>query len=363
VFDPRQAAKLIAVNALVLVLLALLVEGGSRVYLACNGTPRQQGQKRVPAERLHAEYDPLLGWINRKNVVIDDMYGPGIFLRTNGQRFRNEADFAPEVPAGKIRVICSGDSFTLGYGVSNDDAWCNRLARLDPGIEAVNMGQGGYGVDQSFLWYERDGAALKHDIHVFAFIAADFRRMRSNFRGFGKPVLRLRDGQISVENVPVPVASDPDAGGFLHDLAILKVLGRDVSADRSAGDAPPSDTREIVGLVRALVDRIDALGRERNAKVLLVHLPTLRDHPPPRQGPALRQVREQARRRELAYLDLTEAMRVLPAEQARSLFILAPVNDYYRARGHYNEAGHAFVAERILDALREHGFVPAQPAE
>ena len=354
----KQAARLIALNGLVLALLIVLIEGGLRLYLD-SADPSPRRPRRLPAERLHTEYDPLLGWINKPNVSIDDMYGPGIFLRTNGQRFRNQADFAPQVPEGKLRVVCSGDSFTLGYGVSNDDAWCNRLALIDPRIEAVNMGQGGYGLDQAYLWYERDGTRLKHDIHVFAFISGDIRRMRSNHRrGFNKPVLRLRDGKISTENVPVPRRSEGGVAGFVQDLAIVRALGRVLPPGLTPGAEPPGDVEELRGLVAAVLDRISELGRERGARVLVVHLPTLRDPPNPYRNPVLRHLRKHAERQQLAYLDLTEALRALPPVDARSMFILVPPEGHAVARGHLSQAGNAFVAERVLKSLRVGGMIP-----
>ena len=50
---------------------------------------------RITAERLHTEYDQLLGWINKRNIYIPDMYGPGVYLKTNALRFRNNRDFDP----------------------------------------------------------------------------------------------------------------------------------------------------------------------------------------------------------------------------------------------------------------------------
>ncbi len=74
-----------------------------------------------------------------------------------------------------------------------------------PPLQTVNMGQGGYGVDQDYLWYKRDGVKLDANMLVFAVIAQDFFRMASdNFIGYGKPVLRARDGALVTENVPVP---------------------------------------------------------------------------------------------------------------------------------------------------------------
>jgi hypothetical protein len=51
----------------------------------------------------------------------------------------------------------------------------------------------------------RDARDLQHQVHVFAFIADDFARMQSpTFLGFGKPVLVIEHGDLSVNNVPVP---------------------------------------------------------------------------------------------------------------------------------------------------------------
>ena len=157
------------------------------------------------AERSHTQYDAELGWVNLPDVYIEDMYGPQLYLKTNGQRFRNDRDFPATVSDQQLRVVCSGDSFTLGYGVDNRQPWCQQLSQLDSRLETVNMGQGGYGLDQAYLWYKRDGAQLGPDLHLFAFITVDFERMQQdNFLGYGKPVLTIRDNELAVENVPVP---------------------------------------------------------------------------------------------------------------------------------------------------------------
>ena len=51
------------------------------------------------------------------------------------------------MPPGKTRIICSGDSFTLGFGVDNEHTWPQQLAARNANLETVNMGQGGYGAD------------------------------------------------------------------------------------------------------------------------------------------------------------------------------------------------------------------------
>src|SRR5207237_1214574 len=119
-------------------------------------------------EQMHTTYDAELGWAHRRSVSVPDLYGSGVFLKTNSQGFRGDHEIAAEEPKDRVRVICSGDSFTLGYGVDDDHAWCAQLMAMDSRLETVNMGQGGYGVDQAYLWYVRDGRALEHTVQIFA---------------------------------------------------------------------------------------------------------------------------------------------------------------------------------------------------
>lgn len=156
------------------------------------------------AERRHTKYDPDLGWVNEPNVHIRNMYGPGVYLTTNRLGFRNNHDFDAAVPNGKYRIICSGDSFTLGVGVDDDHNWCQLLISFDPRLETLNMGSGGYGVDKAYLLYKREASKYEHQVHLFAFITDDFYRMQyDTFVGYGKPMIDIKDGALVVKNVPV----------------------------------------------------------------------------------------------------------------------------------------------------------------
>lgn len=166
--------KDIAVIVLITIFIFSSLEGFASYILVFSKLQKAQ----ILAERLHTEYDPLLGWINKPNIHIQDMYGPNRYIRTNSQRFRNNHDFDIDIPKGKRRWICSGDSFVLGYGVDNDHTWCSVLSSIVPGIESVNMGQGGYGLDQAYLWYMRDGVQLQHGWFYFDLID-EFRNLDS----------------------------------------------------------------------------------------------------------------------------------------------------------------------------------------
>jgi hypothetical protein len=124
-------------------------------------------------------------------------------LETNSQGFPNQ-DFTKTVPS-KVRIMCSGDSFTFAYSVDNDHTWCQLLEVLDPHLQTINLAESGYGLDQMYLRYRRDGVFLEHDVLISAFISDDLRRMQlKKFSGFGKPILQIRNGKLVPGNVPVP---------------------------------------------------------------------------------------------------------------------------------------------------------------
>jgi hypothetical protein len=333
------------------VLAMVLLEGASSLVLFIH-------QIRPGAERIHTEHDSLLGWVNQPNAYIPDLYGPGIYLRTNAQRFRSNHPVAPHVTRGRLRVICSGDSFTLGYGVDNDHTWCERLGALARGMETVNMGQGGYGIDQAYLWFKRDGATLDHDLHLFAFIKDDFARMQGRtFNGYGKPVLAIRNGALTTENVPVPyrpfyapwLARSAEALGELRasDLIrrIRKRLGPVQPADSSASD---SLTWQIAAKVFA---DLASVNRARQAVLVLVFLPTQGDRGNTATVEWRRRVQELSEREHIAFVDLVDDFEQIPADSMIRLFIQPGEIEFVGAAGHYSSLGNQWVAARLYQQL------------
>ena len=138
-----SVAQTIVVATLATLVVLAILEGLASFWLSFRDRPRvlwATGRKR-------SSYDADLGWINRPNTYIPDMYGPGRYLKINSQGFRNDHEFAPVVAKGRLRVVCSGDSFAFGEGVANDKTWCEVLGQLDPRLEPLNLGQTGYGID------------------------------------------------------------------------------------------------------------------------------------------------------------------------------------------------------------------------
>ena len=337
-----------------------LVEGFSSVVIfAFEVSPSGEFNKRYYVdsdERRHLQYDETLGWSNVPNVHLPNLYGPGKYMRTNMRGFRNDEEISDSMPAGRIRIVCSGDSFTFGQGVANDRAWCNLLVSKNARIQAVNMGQRGYGVDQAYLWYMRDGKQLEHSIHIFAFISDDFNRMRdSNRRGFGKPVLRLRDFELVTTNVPVSrfrtwrpwMTQIGRAASELRSVRLARGAIRRI-ANRTA-NLEDSSTWKVA---EAVFNSLRRTNEMKNSKLVLLWLPTLKEigRENRRWFP---RVKAWAAANKSIFIDLGEDLRELPSPEACGFFIGKRDDKYIDATGHYNEAGNVWVAERLYSRLRQ----------
>jgi hypothetical protein len=341
----RKTLLLTVFSLAVAVFTCLLCEGTSSVFLVV----RDASGTRPLAERSHTEYDEELGWVNLPDLFIKDLYGPGVYLKTNAQSFRNNHDFSATTPNDKVRIICSGDSFTFGYGVDNDHTWCQLLASKSEQLESVNMGQGGYGVDQAYLWYKRDGNQLDHDIHIFTFITDDFARMQdSSFLGYGKPVLALEDNVIVTRNVPVPKRSFYTPW-LIHALRSLNNL-RSIRLSQELvyrGDTISTTSTPNQEVVLKIIEDLYQTNQAKDSTLVLVYLPTREDFTEDKSESWRQLLDAEADKNNWLFVDLIDEFRKLPPQQVGELFISEDIADYYGAAGHYTEKGNKFIADTL----------------
>lgn len=343
-------------NLIAVVLLLTLCEGLASLVLLS----QQVSGTSAVAERSHTQYDPELGWVNRPNLQIEDLYGPGLDLHTNSQGFRGAEEFTVAVPPGQVRVICSGDSFTLGYGVANDQTWCQSLAGLDPRLQPINMGQGGYGIDQAYLWYKRDGTQLDHDLHLFAFITTDFERMEQReFLGYGKPYLRLEGGELVIENVPVPERAFyapwlTQNSQAIRQLRSMQLLGQLLPAEAEPAAPAPNVANPPDQVAAAILRDLLTLNAKKNSALVLVYLPTLGDYEAVPESSTERWrtfLHVAAADTGVAIIDLVEAFRELPAAEVQSMFISEADVPFPGAAGHYSIKGNQIIAKLLYERL------------
>lgn len=96
---------------------------------------------------------------------------------TNSYGLRdNEVDFS------KPRILCMGDSFTFGFGVENDEAFCAVLERLFQGkYDFLNGGfAGGFAPDTYALWLSKHLDSLSPQGIVVCLFQNDFSEVSAN---------------------------------------------------------------------------------------------------------------------------------------------------------------------------------------
>jgi lysophospholipase L1-like esterase len=348
---PRRRSRALGFLGFALACLAALalVEGASSLALLLRSL--FGADAATLAERRHTRYDAELGWAHVPGLKLPDFYGPGRDLSIDARGFRGTREVSPRPAPGVLRVVCSGDSFTLGYGVGDDATWCARLGALS-GVESVNLGQGGYGIGQSYLWYARDGVGLGAHVHFFAFISADFGRLLSDrFQGYAKPRLEVRDGALVTANVPVPRASylvpwlvaRREAFAELRSLQLLRPLLQRVRRTPPA----PTENRDLPRLVSAVFAELRDLDARAGSRLVLVYLPMRPEHAGALDPRLPRLARRTARRLGIDFADLLSDFQRLPAAEAESLYLRPGDVAIAGGEDHFNERGNAWVARRL----------------
>jgi hypothetical protein len=124
------------------------------------------------------QFDSDLGWTLKPEYVASN----GRISQMDG--IRTARRFTFEKPAGVLRIAAFGDSFTYGWDVSTDGAWVTLLDRMSPMIEALNFGVSGYGLDQAYLRYMRDGKKYSPDIVLIGYMSENIARHVNRYRPF-----------------------------------------------------------------------------------------------------------------------------------------------------------------------------------
>lgn len=290
-----------------------------------------------PKRRVSTHYDKDLGWSSIPGYFDRNAFGNNAYIKINSQGFRNHTEFSIPIPSGKKRIICSGDSYTFGHGVSNVDAWPEQLSKIDTALETMNMGQKGYGIDQAYLWYLRDGKKFEHDVHLFGVIAHNFQRFGKEFLGKYKPVLDISRGQLRVTNVPVPRKS-------WFRMKWEKLLS--LSGPRQPMDpADPVLSRQIA---LKIFDDLKSIHHSSHSRFVVLYFPVFPNDIYSDSNQDLRFfLRDELSKRGIEFLDLTEAFQAIPRSEIPEMYIL---ND--KKKGiHYSAKGNRCVAELIYKYL------------
>lgn len=161
-----------------------------------------------PAYPKEVEYDKDLGWSTVKNYKAQPYTPQGrnsiITITHNSKGYRMDHD----VDESKNIVVITGDSLAYGFWVDDKKVVSAQLNELlGDKWEVINLGAGGYGTDQAFLRFIRDGLQYKPKVVVHTLFNNDFSNILSNYQyNVYKPLFILEDNRLKLTNVPVPLS-------------------------------------------------------------------------------------------------------------------------------------------------------------
>lgn len=256
---------------------------------------------------------------------------PGV-IDANRYGFRGPTPDPPETP-GKVRIICSGDSFTFGWALGPHSAFPyliqTQLNGRERGkYEVLNFGVAGYSTAEEVSKLEAEADQWKPKLVVLGYVLNDPEN---------EPIQELAAYFAPVE-------------WWQHSQLIRGAMSasREISIKR-AGDYVKwlhrKDGPQWAGVLAAL-DRLKHWAEKANVKVLVAVFPnipepgsTWKDYP---YHALHEQVIDAARARGFATLDLTDA---LSKEEPQSIRVSATDR-------HPNAKGHQIIAAEISKYIR-----------
>jgi len=336
VFSLVPAAFIVALAGAVLeIVLRVRYEGTEQITGAAEWQVAEFGGFRYHWDRYH----PLLGWTNQPG------YRSGADLpfavTINSQGVRATYDFAPRAADGVSRIAVFGDSLAFGEEVDDGDTVADHLAEIRPDWEVLNYGVHGYGFGQSVLRLEEEGGLLEPDRYVvMVLFPEDLVRDRAAEFVHAKPVFRVVDGSLEVDNLPVPEASRTPRL-LRTSYAAAWLFGRRGSWHREEAD-PASDIELGRAISRRAASVCEGRGKPLTVVVLLAPAGVLRYLSEPEWRRQFDALRAQFLDQPIDMLDLVPVQVEAYREERNALF--APL-------AHWSSRGNQIWAEHIARHL------------
>lgn len=324
----------------------LLLEVGVRIY-AVMFFPRMM------------ELDDRLGWRHAKDskktfvnefgekvLVVQNAYG------NRGMPYRRDMD------NGSYRVLAVGDSFTEGVQVSEQDLFTRQMELSDSGLEVTNVGVGGYGTIQEYLYIAEEGLRFNPNVLMLMFYENDLTdNCLSYYPGFGpRPYAKLVNGKLEIIEtldsseyekfiLPVPFRMFLNDHSyfyyFLNSRIYQPLLARRMKEMQQA-DLRKIDTDKRFKVFFGVLDKLRTLLARRGVDLLVVLIPTA-DEVAKGSSQSASAIAEFCRAESIDCVSLLEKFRRETA---------AGKQLYFTEDIHWTKAGHHVAAQEIVDHLQ-----------
>jgi lysophospholipase L1-like esterase len=155
----------------------------------------------------YMQYDELLGWKALPNTTKrhkSASFGFDVEYHINPLGYRGSA-YPREKPGNVRRVAVLGDSNGFGWGIPEGQQFAALLGADLRDVQVFNLSLSGYGTDQEYLRFVREGMSLRPDVVVLQLTPNDFEEIQYPFfNQKPKPQFILSTNDtVSLVNVPV----------------------------------------------------------------------------------------------------------------------------------------------------------------
>lgn len=341
-------------------LCAVVLESLTRVLLLLSSP----GHVEPVVPGSTGQYDEQLGWsLKPLSYAVSNRTGYEVEYRINSKGLRDD-ETTYDKPHGTFRIVLLGDSNTFGFGVPIEKHFSVLLEGYFENLEVINLGVGGFGVDQELLRLKSEGFRYEPDL-VLAYVGhyGNHRHMHTRRWGKSKPRFVLDGAQLVLTNSPVPAPRDGGSADLntlkrrfwavRHSALLQTVIGgawrllRPQASTRTPAVYEPTQqrlqddrdaedegfTKELHALGEALVYAMHEASRERGATfVLITHMT---------------QLHEAALGRDILSIDVSRSL-------ANRKFALPD------GLGHINESGNGVLAWEIAKFLLRHQLVASK---
>jgi lysophospholipase L1-like esterase len=253
------------------------------------------------------------------------------------------------------RILVLGDSFTWGYGVEESERFSQVLEK-SLNVEVINAGVSGYSTDQELLWYRSEGIKYDSDLVILELAGNDVGDNDHNLVStvYYKPRFVLEDGQLILKGYPVPETSlqgkviyflsqRSALAYFLiqryFDLLSLHSKLKVQTDHANLADSGKNAEKEPFKLTIALLEEMRSIAESKKSKFLIVATDSWWNST---SSETYNDFIDTLRSKGFLVLDV-ESMQGFDPE-----VMLIP-ND-----GHWNQAGHRFVAKKIEALIETH---------
>lgn len=161
---------------------------------------------------ISKSYDPMLGWVRKKNSVGIEKGEKGeVNFQIDEKGARKNSNSNKYEPT----IACFGDSYTFCRQVENDETWEYFLSEiLETGV--LNFGVGNYGLDQALIRYKNADLPTSIDTVIMAVVPETICRIQSywkHYLEFGntfafKPRFILKNGNLKLLTNPMGNKTD-----------------------------------------------------------------------------------------------------------------------------------------------------------